>query len=159
LTVTVTDALAVPPLPVAVALYVDVELGLTFVDPLAPKVPIPAIIMELAFVEFHVRVDEPPLLIVLGCAVNMSDGFGGPAGVLVTVTVADDVAVPAAPVAVAVYLVVAEGMTDIEPDVPTVPRPVIETEVALELLHVSEDDPPLFTLAGFAEIVTVTAFA
>jgi hypothetical protein len=65
-TVTVVGALAVPPGPCAVAVYVVVLLGVTFVDPLAGKLPTPGIFTEVAFVVVQLRTAVAPLVMLLG---------------------------------------------------------------------------------------------
>jgi hypothetical protein len=108
-TVTKADAVAVPPGPVAVAVYVALWAGLTVtVPPVTGKfageesaVPsVPCRIRLVAFVAVKVRVAEPGATMVVGLAVRVT--VGGPAGTTVTVAVAVAGVVPAAPVAVAV---------------------------------------------------------
>lgn len=79
-----------------------------------------------------------------------------------TVTVAAAVAFPPAPVAVAVYVVVALGFTDCVPPVvgnvyelPSVPFTV--TPVALDAVTVSTEELPAVMEAGLAVMVTVAA--
>ena len=68
-----------------------------------------------------------------------------------TVMVAAAVAVPLLPVAVRVYSVVADGVTVVDPEAGTVPIPgVIETAVALAVVHVSVAGFPELTLVGAA---------
>jgi hypothetical protein len=75
-----------------------------------------------------------------------------------TLTVAAAVADPPAPVAVIVYVVVAVGLTDLVPDVPTAPIPLsIVTEVAFVLDQVNVDDCPEVMVVGLADSVTVGA--
>jgi hypothetical protein len=73
----------------------------------------PLTVTEVAFVAATVRVDEPPAVIEPGFAVIVTVGGAGGVDVMVTVAVAD--AVPPAPVAVAVYVVVAFGLADSVP--------------------------------------------
>lgn len=75
-----------------------VVVGVTFVDPLAGKLPNPGMFTELALVVVQLRTAVPPLGIVLGCA--LIEIVGG--GFEDTVTVVLDTAVPPGPVAVAV---------------------------------------------------------
>lgn len=67
----------------------------------------------------QVRVDDPPVEIFVGeaesVAVGALDGC--------TVTVEAAVTVPPLPVAVNVYVVVADGLTFIDPDAATAPMP------------------------------------
>ena len=85
-TVTVTVAVIDPPLPVAVAVYVVVAVGLTDVVPPAAAsvtlVPVPVTVTVVAFVAVTVRVEEPPVLTVMGLAVMVTVG-----GVFVVVLV------------------------------------------------------------------------
>jgi hypothetical protein len=108
-TVMITDAVAVPPVPVAVAVYVVVEVGLTEIAPppaavvrLLPLLPV--IVIPVALVAVMVKVDELPLVTVMGLALIETVGapvepFDPP---VVTVIVTDAVVVPPVPVAVAV---------------------------------------------------------
>src|SRR5947209_1599277 len=75
-----------------------------------------------------------------------------------TVTVAVFVAVPPGPVAVSVYVVVAAGLTPIDPLTGWLPTPLsIDTVVALLLVQVSVDDWPALIDVGAAENVAVGA--
>jgi len=56
--------------------------------------------------------------------------------------------VPPGPVAVAVYVVVAVGVTFTEPLAGNVPRPLMVTEVALLAFQVSMVGVPLVTVPG-----------
>lgn len=97
-TVTVADALWVPPNPVQERLKVlvvvkapvdwlpEVALGLT------PHAPEDA--QEVAFVEDQVRVDDPPLAMEVGFAASDTVGIGGGGGAPETVTVADALVLP-----------------------------------------------------------------
>lgn len=83
-TVIVADAEAVPPDPVAVAVYVVVEVGLTDSDPpvarivrLLPLVPVMEI--AVAFAAVTVKTEELPLVIVMGLALIVTVGAGVPA--------------------------------------------------------------------------------
>jgi hypothetical protein len=77
----------------------------------------PATVTLVALVATIVRVEALPTVIVLGFATTVT--VGGVVGGAVTVTVAFAVAavVPAAPFAVAVYVVVAAGLTTCVPPV------------------------------------------
>ena len=71
--------------------------------------------------------------------------------VLPTETFAVAVEVPPGPVAVRVYVVVAEGETETLPDVGCDPMPLsMVTDVALVVLHVNVELCPAVMLAGFA---------
>ena len=101
LTVTVADALAVPPDPVQARLNVLVLVSAP-VDWL-PEVALlpdqaPEAVQEVAFVEDQVRVDDPPLVTDVGFAASDTVGTGGGGGVPDTVTVADALALPFEPV-------------------------------------------------------------
>ena len=95
-TVTLADALAVPPGPV----QVREKLLLAVSMPVAcwPEIALlpdhaPEALHELASVDDQLRVEESPLTTELGLAVNDTVGAGG-----VTVIVADALAVPPSPV-------------------------------------------------------------
>jgi hypothetical protein len=66
----------------------------------------------------------------------------------VIVTVVEAEVVPAGPVAVAVYVVVAVGVTLTDPVAANVPSPFRVTEVALLALHCNTDEDPLAMLPG-----------
>src|SRR5215472_8674388 len=77
---TETTAVAVeePPGPVAVIVYVVESEGVTFVEPSAVTVPTPGSIEScVASVEFQVRVEDSPLLTVVGLACNVTVGRAG----------------------------------------------------------------------------------
>ncbi len=75
-----------------------------------------------------------------------------------TLTVAWAVVVPPGPVAVSVYVVVAEGETVTVPEVGCDPMPLsIVTEVALLVDHDRVDDCPAEIEVGFAEKLMVGA--
>jgi hypothetical protein len=78
-TVTVANWDAEPPVPVQVSRY-SVELESTPVDhvPLIATAPLqpPAAIHAVAFPAFHVKVDAPPLAIVVGDADSVTVGAG-----------------------------------------------------------------------------------
>jgi hypothetical protein len=98
-TVTVVVVAAVPAGPVAVAVYVAVELGVTLTDPLAAKVPTPAMLTEVALSVVQFRMVDAPAAMLLGCALNATVGFRSE---LTTLTTVEDSALPVGPVAVAV---------------------------------------------------------
>ena len=96
----VTLLVAVPPVPVAVMVYVVVTVGDTLIDPLEPTVPTSGWISHAsASVEVQVRVADPPYGILTGSAEidTVGGGVGG-----VTVIVALALAVPPGPVTVMV---------------------------------------------------------
>ena len=107
-----------PPEPVAVPVYVVVAVGETFLvlDATGVTKPIPLLILNvLAFVVVHESVEEFPVCIIVGFAVNVQVGAGGGGGSAVTVTVVEQVTEPPAPVAVPVYVLVEVGETEREP--------------------------------------------
>ena len=64
--VTVVEAEAVPPGPVAVAVYVVVAVGLTVSDPLAANVPSPFRVTEVVLLPLHCSTEDDPLAMVSG---------------------------------------------------------------------------------------------
>ncbi len=114
----------------------------------------------VAFVALTVSVDDVSAVTEGGFAVRETVGAGVVAAP--TVTVADAVAVPPLPVAVAVYVVVAEGVIAWVPPVaaivyllPSLPATV--TVVALVALTVNIDEALAVTDAGLALMATVGA--
>ena len=154
-TVTVACFVTVPPAPVAVSVYVVVAVGLTEILPLRGRLPRPlSIVTDVAFVVVHVRVDDCPLVIVVGLAVKVA--LGG----VETVTVTCFVTVPPAPVAVSVYVVVTEGETPTDPLAGSLPTPLsIVTLVAFVVDHVSVALCPGWMEVGLAEKEAVGAGA
>jgi hypothetical protein len=155
-TATATVAVAVfePAVLVAVRVYVVVAFGLTFVVPLADvDANVPGVIVMLVAPEVaQLSVLTPPGAIVEGLAVNeLIDGALVP--VPVTVTFAVAVAEPAAFVAVSVYVVVADGLKDVEPvaEVDAKLPGVMVTLVAPEVAQLSVVSVPEVMLAGLAE--------
>jgi hypothetical protein len=61
LTITGVVRVVDPPLPVQVMLYVALTVGETEADPEAPDGEKPAPLQEVALVDDHDRVDDPPL--------------------------------------------------------------------------------------------------
>jgi hypothetical protein len=126
--------------------------GLTLVVPLAdvdandPGVMVMVVAPEVA----QLSVLAPPGAMVEGLAVNeLMEGTAAP----VTVTVAVAVAEPAAFVAVSVYVVVADGLKDVEPvaEVDAKFPGVMVTLVAPEVAQLSVVFVPAAMLAGLAE--------
>jgi hypothetical protein len=112
-------------------------------------VPILVIETLVASEVVHDIVDDPGNIIVDGDAEIVAEG-----ALYATVTVADLVTLPPGPVAVNVYVVVADGDTVLDPDVgKLVPILVIETLVALKVDHDIVDDPGNIIVDGDAEIV------
>jgi hypothetical protein len=132
-TVTVAAAVVVPPLPVAVMVYVAVFAGETNCVPLVETAPMPwSMEHETASVALQVSVLDWPGLIVAGFAEIVTVGGG------IKVTVAAAVVVPEGPVAVMVYVAVFVGETVCVPLVATVPMPwSMEHAVALVALQVN----------------------
>jgi hypothetical protein len=92
---------------------------------------------EVAFADVHVRVEDCPAWIEVGSATICAVTVGG-GGVGLTVTTTDVTAVPADPLAVAVYVVVEVGDTDMDPEAGFCPIPgSISTDVAFVDDHVS----------------------
>jgi hypothetical protein len=98
--VTLTDADADPPFPVHVRVYVEFTAGETVSEPLTVSAPLqlPDAEQLVALVELHVSVEDWPAVIDVGEAVRVTVGVGA----VVTVTVADAVLDPPAPVQVSV---------------------------------------------------------
>jgi len=103
LTVTVADALAVPPDPVQarenVLVFVSAPLDWLPEVALLPD-HAPEATQEVALVDDHVSVEDSPLPTEIGFAESDTVGTGGGGGVPDTVTVADVLALPPAPVQV-----------------------------------------------------------
>ena len=131
------------------------------VDPLVPLVPLHAFdaAHEVACVEFHVSVDDPPDAMLEGDAEIFTVGWAPPQFEVqpVTVTVAEAEALPPAPVQVSVYVAFDPGVTVVDPLVASPPLQPFDAvqDVAWVELHVSVDDPPDAMLVGDAEIFTV----
>jgi len=88
-TVMVTAQWAVPPAPIAVAVYVVVVIGETDVEPLATGVDVPtplSIVKDVAFADVHESVAELPLVMDAGFAESVQETAGG--GDVVTLTFA-----------------------------------------------------------------------
>lgn len=140
-----------------------VAVGLTIcVPPVASKVYelplLPVTVTVVAFAAATVKVDELPVVIEVGFAVMVIVGAG--IGVTVTLALADEF--PPAPVALAVYVDVAVGLTccvppldDIVYKLPSVP--VTITCVAFVAATVKVDELPSVIDSGLAEIVIVEA--
>lgn len=158
-TVTTAWAVAVPLKPVAVMVYVVVTIGDTEIEPLDATSPMPlSILMVSASVELQVNVLDSPVITDCGSATRLTVGGG------TTVTITCAVFVPPLPVAVIVYVVVAEGVTSKEPLTETVPIPLsMETMSVCELVQLNNDVPPgeicwgtaLKSMAGAGKTLTV----
>ena len=112
----------------------------------------PEAVQEVALVDDQLKVEPLPLVTLVGFA--LIDTLGGVAD---TVTVADWLAVPPAPVQVNVYFVVAvRAAVVIEPLIGSDPfqPPEAVQEVALVADQVSFEVAPLLTVLGLAANVT-----
>ena len=113
----------------------------------------PEAVHDVASVADQFKIALPPLATVLGVAVMVTLG-----GVSATVTVTDCVAVPPSPVQVrSNSVVVASAPVDCEPLVGTTPLQPPEAwhDVAFRALHVRVAAPPLLTVDGSADSVTL----
>ena len=110
-------------------------VGETDMEPLAATDPMPlSMATDVEFETVHARVDEEPATIDVGEAVNVMLGR------LLTVTVAWLLSVPPGPTAVSVYVVVATGLTVVEPDSGLLPTPLsMVTDVAFVVFQTSVD--------------------
>ena len=100
----------------------------------------------VAFVVVQFKTVDVPAEMLAGCALNEIVGFC-PLPVP-TLTVAEDCAFPFGPVAMAVYVVVAVGVTFNEPLTGNVPNPLMLTELALLAFQLNIVDSPLATVLG-----------
>ena len=126
--------------------------------PLAAFVPLqpPVAAQDVALVELQRSVEDPPLGMLVGFAVNVAVGTGL---AVITVTVAAAaVLVPPGPVQVNEYAVFAVKAlvlcVPLAANVPLQPPEAVQ-DVALVELQVSVEAPPLATLVGFAVSVAV----
>lgn len=162
-TVTVVAAEAFPPIPDATAVYIVVVAGLTAcVPPLGCRVYVlpsdPTTLTSVALDAVIVRIEELPAVIAVGVAAMVT--VGGRVGITVSVALAEFV--PPGPVATAVYVVVAAGLTLWLPPpgwrvyaLPSVP--VTFTCMAPVAVTVKLDELPRGIAAGLTEIVTTGA--
>lgn len=102
---------------------------------------------EVALPVVQLRTVDVPGAMLLGCAVKVMVGVGPE---VVTFTTVADAVVPPGPVAVAVYLVVAVGVTLTEPLAANEPTRLMLTEFASLLFQLSMVDVPLLTVLGDA---------
>jgi len=158
-TVIVAFALREPPAPVQVSVYVPVEMRLVSVwlpDVALLRLHAPEATQLVALTEPQFKVDEPPEVTLVGLAVKVTVGAGGAD----TVTVADAVAEPPAPVQVTVYVPFAVMLVTVwlpEVDFAPLHAPDATQLVALVEPHVIVEDPPEETFVGFAVTETVGA--
>ena len=128
------------------------------VSPLEPLQPPPMAAQEVAFVLDQVSVDAAPAFTELGEALNVTIG-----ALPATVTVADCVADPPAPVQVNSYsMLPVRAPVDLVPLVGTLPRQlpaIMVHEVASTDFHVRVELSPLLTVVGEALKVTAGAAA
>ena len=154
-TVTVVCCEADPPAPVQVSAYVVVVAGVTASVPLTALLPVHPLdaVHDVALVDDQVSVEVAPAMIDVGEAAMVTVG----AGAGVTDTVADEVAVPPAPVHASVYVVVAVGVTPCVPLIALLPvqPPEAVHAVALADDQVSVEVAPETTDVGEADNVTV----
>src|SRR5262249_23116753 len=80
LTVTRAVVLWVPPGPLALSGAVVESVGLTCLIPFGSTAPTPSMLTSVAFVVCQVKVDDCPLSIVSGLAVNVAVGAAGAGG-------------------------------------------------------------------------------
>jgi hypothetical protein len=158
LTETVADWVALPPGPLHVNEYVELALTapvdcepLKALEPLQP----PDAVQDVALLLDHVSDEAAPELTVLGAALSVTDG-----AVLDTVTVADCVAEPPAPVQVSSYSVVLVrvpvGQVPLVATLPCQPPDAVQA-VASADVQVRVELPPLLTVVGEAVKVTDVA--
>jgi hypothetical protein len=110
-------------------------------------------VQEVALVADHVSIDVPPLGTVLGLPLSVTAGAG-----MVTVMVADWVALPPEPTHVTLKVVFAlRAPVDCDPLVVSGPlhAPDAVQELALVEDQVKVELPPLATVVGLALTVTV----
>jgi hypothetical protein len=157
-TVTVAEALPVPPGPVQARVNVPVLVSAPLDwPPEVVLVPVhaPEARQDVALVEDHVRVEAPPLAIDVGLAVSATVGAGG-----MTVTVAEALPVPPGPAQARVNVpVLVNAPLDWLPKIVLGPdqAPEATQEAALFDDQVSVEDPPLATEVGLAVRDTVGA--
>jgi hypothetical protein len=126
-------------------------------EPLVAREPVqpPVAVQAVALVDDQFRVEVPPLATLVGLALNETVG-----GVAETVTMADCDADPPAPVQVSVKVEVAVSAAVLcVPLIASAPLqpPDAVHEVALLDDQVNDEVAPLFTVLGFAEILTAGA--
>lgn len=114
----------------------------------------PEAVQPVALVLVQLRVDELPLVTVVGVALRVTVGTVGPAA---TVTVTDCAAVPPSPVHVSVYVVVAAIPVRVSEPVtalaPAQPPDAVQLAALLDD-QFSVVEPPLATVVGIAVSVT-----
>jgi len=159
-TVTVTDCAALPPVPLHVRVYVEVLVSAPVdCEPLVGSEPdhAPEAVQEVALVADQLNVELPPLATDVGLALKVTTGPGA-----LTVTVADWVALPPAPLHVRVYVeVLVSAPVDCEPLVASDPdhAPEAVQEAALVEDQVRVALAPLAIVLGLTLKVMVGAGA
>ena len=130
-------------------------VGETDCVPLVGSVPLQPLlaVQEVALVELQESVEDCPFVMVPGLAERVTVG----AEAAVTVTVADWLADPPAPVHAREYVVVVPGETERDPEVPVAVKLVPVQEVAFVELQLSVEDCPPVMVPGLAESETVGA--
>jgi hypothetical protein len=152
---------ALPPAPVQASVKVVVPVNPPRAsEPFSGRVPLqpPLAVQAFALAVVQLSEVEPPLVTVVGVAVNVIVGAAGG----VTVTLTDCVAAPPAPVQVSVKVELAvsplRGSEPLTTLVPLQP-PLAVQLVAFDELQVSVADPPRVTVVGAAVSVTDGAVA
>jgi hypothetical protein len=156
-TFTVTEEFTEPVELVAVSIYVVVFAGVTVLLPESATDPIPLFILtDVAFVVVQLKVEDEPEVMLVGEAERLAVGAG--IGTGLTATITEESTEPLEFVAVMVYVVVAVGLTEREPEGATLPIPLfILIEVAFVVLHERVLEEPTVIDVGLAEIVAVGA--
>lgn len=132
-----------------------VDVGLTVAEPFSVEVDTPisgVMLMLVAFVDVHVRVDDEPSAMVVGVA--LIDTVGR----LLTVTVTLPDTLPDTLLAVSIYVVVTVGDTEYVPLIAlTAPTPwSIIADVAPEMFQLNVELPPSVIVAGLAVYEFIT---
>lgn len=154
-TVTLAVCVALPPAPVQVKVNVVLAVnGALVTVPLTERAPDqpPLAVQEVALVDAHVNATVFPDSTEVGIALNVTVGSGK------TVTAADCIADPPAPVQVRMYVAFAVKAAVVSvPLVACVPvhAPLAAQDVALLLLQLKVALDPYATAAGVAVNVTV----
>jgi hypothetical protein len=152
---TVADCVALPPGPVHVNEYVELPVTAPVdTEPLRPLEPLqlPVAAQEVALLLDQVSEAAAPEFTVLGVVVNVTVGAA-----LDTVTVADCVAEPPAPVQVSSYSVVfvslPVGQLPLVATLPCQPPEAVHALASMDV-QVRVELPPLLTVVGAALSVT-----
>jgi hypothetical protein len=131
-TVTLAEAVALPPAPVHASVYVAVPVaeGVSVADPLRASVPdhAPDAVHEVAFVELHVSAVELPSVMVAGDAAIVAVGCDGDIGSIVAVAVP---AILVYPGTVDVAVIVAVDVAVIVEEAVKVPPAIVPADAGL----------------------------